>query len=172
MRSLIRVLLIRTLPAPLELVAHGAWGERLAGSCALHFGEESSSSGRSDRAANFNVGFNPTREIPPSAFHQFASAAAALGLIERSVLLNRLSLAPATSDHLNLIAQRVAALFKLAALVNYRNRHCGRDFRLHIVAHGREVHGCPLTAGHSHPFVGISVGAFSLCPSGKSFRIQ
>lgn len=43
---------------------------------------------------------------------EFASAAAALGLIERSVLLNRLSLVPATSDHLNLIAQRVAALFK------------------------------------------------------------
>jgi hypothetical protein len=43
---------------------------------------------------------------------EFASAAAALGLIEQPVLLSRLSLVPATADHLNLIAQRVAALFK------------------------------------------------------------
>jgi hypothetical protein len=43
---------------------------------------------------------------------EFASAAAALGLVEQPVLLSRLSLVPVTADHLNLIAQRVAALFK------------------------------------------------------------
>ncbi len=43
---------------------------------------------------------------------EFASAAAALGLIDRSVLFRRLSLVLATADHLNLIAQRVAVLFK------------------------------------------------------------
>jgi hypothetical protein len=43
---------------------------------------------------------------------EFASAAAALGLVERSVLFSRLSLVPATAEHLNLIDQRISALFK------------------------------------------------------------
>ncbi len=43
---------------------------------------------------------------------EFASAAAALGLVEQSVLLTRLRLVPATADHLGLIAERIATLFK------------------------------------------------------------
>jgi hypothetical protein len=43
---------------------------------------------------------------------EFASAAAALGLVERSVLFSRLSLVPTTGEHLNLIGQRISALFK------------------------------------------------------------
>jgi hypothetical protein len=42
---------------------------------------------------------------------EFASAAAALSLVERSVLFGRLSLVPATAEHLNLIDQRISALF-------------------------------------------------------------
>jgi hypothetical protein len=42
---------------------------------------------------------------------EFASAAAALGLVERSMLLSRLSLVPATAEHLNLIERRISALF-------------------------------------------------------------
>jgi len=41
---------------------------------------------------------------------EFASAAAALGLVDRSTLLSRLNLVPATVEHLNLIEQRIAAL--------------------------------------------------------------
>jgi hypothetical protein len=43
---------------------------------------------------------------------EFASAAAALGLVERSMLFSRLSLVPTTAEHLNLIDQRISALFK------------------------------------------------------------
>jgi hypothetical protein len=43
---------------------------------------------------------------------EFANAAAALGLVEQSVLLTRLSLVPATAEHSGLIAERIAALFK------------------------------------------------------------
>jgi hypothetical protein len=43
---------------------------------------------------------------------EFASAAAALGLVEQSVLRSRLSLVTATAEHLTLIDQRISALFK------------------------------------------------------------
>jgi hypothetical protein len=43
---------------------------------------------------------------------EFARAAAALGLVERPVLFSRLSLVPATAEHLNLIDQRISALFE------------------------------------------------------------
>ena len=43
---------------------------------------------------------------------EFASAAAALGVVEQSVLLTRLRLVPATAEHSGLIAERIAALFK------------------------------------------------------------
>jgi hypothetical protein len=42
---------------------------------------------------------------------QFASAAAALGLVVQSVLLTRLSLVATTADHARLIAARISALF-------------------------------------------------------------
>jgi hypothetical protein len=43
---------------------------------------------------------------------EFAHAAAALGLVEQSVLLRHLSLVPTTAEHTRLIAERIAALFK------------------------------------------------------------
>jgi hypothetical protein len=43
---------------------------------------------------------------------EFASAAAALGLVVQSVLLTRLPLVPATGEHSRLIAERISALFK------------------------------------------------------------
>jgi hypothetical protein len=43
---------------------------------------------------------------------EFASAAVALGLVERSVLFSRWSLVPAAAEHLNLIDQRISALSK------------------------------------------------------------
>lgn len=43
---------------------------------------------------------------------EFAQAAAALGLIEQSVLVKRLGLVPATEEHSRLIAARIAALFR------------------------------------------------------------
>jgi hypothetical protein len=42
---------------------------------------------------------------------EFASAAAALGLVVQSVLLTHLHLVPATAEHSRLIAERISALF-------------------------------------------------------------
>jgi len=43
---------------------------------------------------------------------EFASAAAALGLVEQSVLVARLLLVPATEAHARLIAKRISGLFE------------------------------------------------------------
>jgi hypothetical protein len=43
---------------------------------------------------------------------EFARAAVALGIVERSVLLTRLALVPATAEHSRLIYERVQGLFK------------------------------------------------------------
>jgi hypothetical protein len=46
---------------------------------------------------------------------EFAHAAAALGLVELSILLKHLSLVPTTGEHLRLMAARIAVLFKSPA---------------------------------------------------------
>jgi len=43
---------------------------------------------------------------------EFASAAAAMGLVVQSLLLTHLRLVPSTKEHLRLIAERISALFK------------------------------------------------------------
>jgi hypothetical protein len=43
---------------------------------------------------------------------EFARAAAALGLVEQSVLLKRLPLVPAAAEHSRLIGERIAGLFR------------------------------------------------------------
>jgi hypothetical protein len=69
---------------------------------------------------------------------EFASAAAALGLVEQSVLLTRLRLVPATADHLGLIAERIATLFK------------GVVLRMSVAitrTHDRIMDACPVRIG-------------------------
>lgn len=58
---------------------------------------------------------------------QFASAAAALGLVVQSVLLTRLSMVATTADHSRLIAARISALFRQTGSPSHLSSQPGKN---------------------------------------------